>query len=133
MTGRRRLVGDRPERTESGISDATPDKPTDLTWAALLGRWVEFARGALALPDDETGRRLRDSVADIVMLQAVWFALRQIDELNEDQRALGLDRAEVLIDKHGAALRERWRGDEMPAQIAELIRDAEQALQHARP
>jgi len=98
----------------------------------LLGRWVDFARGALALPADDTGRKLRDSVPDIIMLQAVWFALGQVDELGKDERALGLDRAEVLIDKHAGALQRRWGGAGVPGPIGELVDDALTALSGAR-
>lgn len=98
--------------------------PLQLTWAALLGRWVEFARSALALPQDQEGGRLRQSVADIIMLQAVWFALQHLEDLSPDQRALGLDRAAVLLERHARALERRWSGSELPAQLRELVRDA---------
>jgi hypothetical protein len=112
------------------------DRPLDaerLTWAALLGRWVEFARSAVALPVDEEGRRMRASVADIIMLQAVWFALQHLGELDHEQRALGLDRAGVLIEKHRAMLLERWGGRaRLPALLVELMDDAGHQLQVAR-
>lgn len=103
-----------------------------LTWAVLLGRWIEFARGALALPDDEVGKAMRDSVADIIALQAVWFALQHVDELGADEKALGLARAEVLIEKHAGAVAERWRGGEMPTELTLLITDAREALAKSR-
>jgi hypothetical protein len=103
-----------------------------LTWAVLLGRWVDFARSAVALPKDAAGRRLRDSVPDIIMLQAVWFALQHLGELDPAERALGLDRAEVLIDKHTAALARRYRGRPMPPQLHELLDDAQRALAAGR-
>jgi hypothetical protein len=106
-----------------------PPLPAEqLTWAALLGRWVEFARSALALPADEAGQRLRQSVPDLIMLQAVWFALQHLDDLQPAERALGLDRAQILVDKHTAALRERWAGTDMPIAMTELIRDAREQL-----
>lgn len=101
-----------------------PLHPHRLTWAALLGQWVDFARSALALPDDEAGRRLRESVPDIIALQAVWFALRHMDELAPDERALGLDRAQVMIDTHAAALERRWPGEAMPDALVELVKEA---------
>ena len=116
---------------ESTEPDAQPLRPRQLTWAALLGRWVEFARSALALPEDPAGTAVRDSVPDIIMLQAVWFALKDMDDLTAAERALGLDRAEVLIDKHSDALNRRWAGDAstpMPRQLQELIDDARSRL-----
>ncbi|GAB4189674.1 MAG: hypothetical protein Kow00105_04070 [Phycisphaeraceae bacterium] len=103
-----------------------------LTWAVLLGRWVEFARSALALPTDGEWRLLRESVSDIIMLQAVWFALQHLDSLEDDERALGVARAEVLIERHAAALGQRWRGEKMPDELVRLLTDARQALAEAR-
>ena len=110
------------------MMSSDPLHPDHLTWAVLLGRWVQFARSAVALPDDAAGRRMRDSVGDIIQLQAVWFALQHLDELPPEERALGLDKAEVLIEKHAAALRERFAGEELPLLIEELIDDAQSAL-----
>ena len=98
-----------------------------LTWAALLGRWIDFARSAVALPATAEGRLMRDSIADVIMLQAVWFALRNLGDLPAAERALGLDRAQVLIDRHSRVLRDRW-GRHMPSTMAELIADAHAEL-----
>ncbi|MCC6680649.1 MAG: hypothetical protein IT445_07075 [Phycisphaeraceae bacterium] len=95
-----------------------------LTWSVLLGRWVQFARSAAALPREGDGKKLRDSVADLIMLQAVWFALQHLPELDANQRALGLDRAGVLIEKHEQALRRRWEDSPMPESMQQLIDDA---------
>ena len=100
-----------------------------LTWQALLGHWVAFARSATALPTDEAGERLRAAVPDLIMLQAVWFALQHLHELPDPaERALGFDRAQILIDRHEAALRDRWAHATLPDAVAELCRDARQAL-----
>ncbi|MEM1108275.1 MAG: hypothetical protein AAGH99_06255 [Planctomycetota bacterium] len=109
-----------------------PLHPEKMTWAVLLGRWVAFAKSALALPKDAEGQRLRDAVPDIINLQAVWFSLSHLDELDADQRALGLDRAEVLIEKHRNALSEAWGEEALPEQLVELIEDAETALRQHR-
>ena len=99
-------------------------EPRKLTWSVLIGRWVDFARSALALPDHEEGRRLKDSVPDIIMLQAVWFALQHLDELGPDERALGLDRAELLIETHSRHLHARWHESSMPSMLSEIMNDA---------
>ena len=112
--------------------DTQRDDLSGVTWAVLLGHWVDFARSALALPDDAAGRRLRASVPDIIMLQAVWHALGEVDGLDPDQRALGIDRAEVLIDKHAAALHDRFGNDALPDLVAELIDDARARLEATR-
>jgi len=119
--------------TES-FDEFEPLHPERLTWPVLLGRWVTFAQSAVALPKDAAGQRLCDAVPDIINLQAVWFSLEHLDELDGDQRALGLDRAEVLIDRHRSALRQRWADEPLPAELQELIDDAETALKkHRRP
>lgn len=111
---------------------SAPLHPERMTWPLLLGRWVSFARSAVALPSDAAGRRLCDSVPDIIQLQAVWFSLEHLDELDADQRALGLDRAQVLIERHGGALRQRWAGDDLPGELRELIGDATEGLRARR-
>ncbi|MFP4144890.1 MAG: hypothetical protein ACOCTI_04710 [Phycisphaeraceae bacterium] len=115
------------------MTDQTPEPlhPERLTWAALLGQWVEFARRAVGLPETDEGQRMRDSVPDVIMLQAVWCALREIGDLPPAERAIGLDRAGVLIERHSEALRQRWEGEAMPDALAELIGDAEAALSKA--
>jgi hypothetical protein len=108
--------------------DPAPLDVPRLTWAAVLGRWVEFSRGAVALPADATGRRMRASVPDIIMVQAVWFALGELNELDAAERAVGLDRAAILIEKHAGALERRWRRPGLPAAVRELIADARARL-----
>lgn len=104
--------------------DQTRRLDTELvTWTALLGHWVEFARSAMALPNDEVGQTMRASVADIITLQAVYLSLRDINRLPTDERMLGLDRAEVAIDNASAALKQRWEKG-MPEKIDQLINDA---------
>ncbi len=119
--------------TENAQHEGSPRPlyPQRLTWAVLLAQWIEFARSALALPASGEGRRLRESVPDLIMLQAVWFALRDLSQLEPAERALGLDRAEVLVEKHTAALLQRWRHQVLPPQIRDLIGDARAALDKA--
>ena len=112
--------------------DNLPLHPHQLTWAALLSQWISFARQAVALPDDPHSQKLRDSVTDLIMLQAVYCALDELDQLDRDQRALGLDRAEVLIEKHTNALHQRWSNEAMPDTMRELIDDAHQRLRTAQ-
>ncbi|MEM1354289.1 MAG: hypothetical protein AAGC44_03105 [Planctomycetota bacterium] len=104
-----------------------PLHPEQLTWAVLLARWTDFAGSSVALPDTVEGRRMRDSVADIITLQAVWFSLQHLDELGPEQKRIGLDRAGVLIDRAGQAIEKRF-GQAVPALMRELIEDAKGAL-----
>ena len=104
--------------------------PQQLTWAALLGRWIEFARSAVALPENEDGSRMRASIPDIIMLQAVSMSLQHLRELSAAERCLGLDRATILVEKHERSLEKRWGADQ-PDGLVELIADAKHALAQA--
>jgi hypothetical protein len=102
-----------------------------LTWAALLGRWVAFARSAVALPDDAQGRAWKSAVPDIIGLQAVTCALGDLDQVAAEERSLGLDRASVLIDRHTKHLH-RLLGPALHPRLEEMVRQAREALAAAR-
>lgn len=102
-----------------------------MTWAALLGKWAEFARSAVALPDHGNEGRLKEAVADIIALQSITHALAHLDELDPDERALGLDRAEIGIRDHASNINTIYRGEPMPEALVELIDDARLALDAA--
>jgi hypothetical protein len=112
--------------TTDNAHDRLHDKA--MTWAALLGKWAEFARSAVALPDDGDEGRLKKSVPDIIALQSITHALAEIDELDADERALGLDRAEIGIREHASAINAIYAGEPMPEALTELIEDARLAL-----
>lgn len=99
-----------------------------MTWAALLGKWTEFAQSALALPAEDEGGRLREAVPAIITLQAVTHALGELAGLDPDEAALGLDRAEILIRNNAGELNRIWRGRQMPEGLVELVEDAQAAL-----
>jgi hypothetical protein len=102
--------------------------PRQLTWAALLGQWMQFAQSALALPDDAMGRAGRAAVADIIGLQAVTMALHEAHELPVDERSLGLDRARILVASHTDSLQRIFAAGPLPPLILELIDDAHAAI-----
>ena len=99
-----------------------------LTWAGLLGKWTEFAQSAIALPDEGEGGRLKRAVPDIIGLQAIAQALAEIDELPPEERALGVDRAEIGIREHIGSIHTLWIGEPLHEGVAELIDDASAAL-----
>src|SRR5688572_14289249 len=105
--------------------------PRKLTWAVLLGRWVNFARSAVALPDDAQGRAWKAAVPDIIGLQAVTMALDELDQLPPDEQALGLDRGHVLVERHARNLRSLFPQDLHPM-LRDLIDEATQGLTAAR-
>ncbi len=99
-----------------------------LTWVVLLGHWTSFAKNALKLPADTQSQRLKESVADLIGLQAVWFALGSLETLTRPEQLLGLNRAGVLIDRHAQNIQSRWQDEQVPVGILELIQDAHAAL-----
>jgi hypothetical protein len=105
------------------------DFPLDaLTWTALLGRWLELAQAAVALPADATGRRWRRSVPDVIRLQAVACALGDLTRVPEADRPYARDRAEVLIVESAGSIETIWRGEPLPGELDEIIGDARTAL-----
>ena len=102
-----------------------------LTWAALLGRWVDFARTAVALPDDAEGRAWRAAVPEIIGLQAVAMALGEAEGLSPNERALGLDRSRILIGRHRKNLHALFDPQPLHPMLDELIRDAQAAVERA--
>ena len=105
-----------------------PLHPEILSWTALLGKWIDFAKASVALPDDEEGEKWKRSVVPIINLQAVTFALADLGVLDEPDRPLARDRAEILIAENASALETIWTVEELPESLAEIARDAMLAL-----
>ena len=102
-----------------------------LTWAALLTRWIQFARSAVALPDNVEGQAWRNSISDIIGLQALCMALNETHELDPNERALGLDRAQILLERHIHALQKAFGTTNLHPMLMELIADAHKAIDYA--
>lgn len=115
------------------MANEPAETPVDrtLTWPALLAHWMDFARSAVALPQTSEGDRWRESVAPIITLSAVTHALRELDSIDDGERPLALDRAEILCRDASARLHELWRGEEMPAELIEIVEDSRVAFEHA--
>lgn len=109
----------------------TGDAQRQMTWSALLGRWTEFAKSAVALPTDGEGGRYRRAVAPAIALQATTQALGEIDTIDPQERAFAIDRAELTIRTHAAELHEIWSAEALPDAVRELIEDAADALELA--
>lgn len=101
------------------------------TWAALLAHWTEFARASVALPDDGEGGRWKRAVAPVIALQATAMALGELDRVDDGERALALDRAEIACREAARALHELWRGEPLPGELGELVDDARVAFELA--
>jgi len=90
-------------------------RPEALTWTALLGRWIEYAQASIALPDDADGRRWRAAVPHVINLQAVTFALGELGGLPREERALGRDKAAIIIREATQELESIWGEAPLPA------------------
>lgn len=103
----------------------------ELAWAALLGRWIEFAKASVALPTSGDGARWRASIAPFIELQAIVWALRELAEIPVADRPFARDRAEMQVRRAGTHLDEAWRGVPMPTAMLELLDDATIALRES--
>jgi hypothetical protein len=92
---------------------------------------MDFARASLAAPDDAEGRAWRDSVTDVITLQAVTFALRDLGQVAAEERSVARERATWLIERHAGHLDEVWRGIEMPPTMLDMLTDARIALERS--
>lgn len=110
-----------------------PPRPTHrpATWAALLAAWTDFARASATLPKTPETDAFRRAVPPIIGLQAVTFALRELDSLPPSQREAGLDTASVLVRQYTAAIHEVWRAQELHPEVQSLIADARKELADA--
>jgi len=109
--------------------DSNPDRA--LTWAALLGRCTELARASAALPTEGEPGRWRDAVPAIVTLHAVTHALGELDELDDADRPVAIDQAEILCRDASAKLHELWRGEPLPESLSDLMGDSRVAFEMA--
>lgn len=73
------------------------------------------------------------AVPAIINLQAVTFALGEIDQLTrEGERAVALDKSEIIIRSATGQLHALWRGEPLPNELVALMHDAGVAMEVAR-
>ena len=109
-----------------------PDTESNYTWAGLLAHYMDFAKSAVALPDEGDLGRWKQVVPSIIALHAVAHALSELNELDPAERSVGLDRAGMLISEHVGLIHKQWRGEMLPDELVELIDDARSAERLAR-
>ena len=102
-------------------------QPEFVSWAALLGRWMEFAQASAALPKTREGDQWRASVTPMITLQAVTFALSEMEQVEASERLLGWDRGEMLCEDAIDQLDQAW-GPAAPPELIEVVEQAEAAL-----
>lgn len=114
------------------MAEHEPLQPDRLTWAVLLARWTDFARSAVALSEEGQPGLVRQSVTDIITLQAVWFSLGQMEELDQTEQAIGVDRAGVLITRHTSSIQARFGDHPLPEDLQSLLDDVATAYERQR-
>lgn len=115
------------QRQSTDTRMTAPLHPESLTWAALLGRWLDMAAASVAIGDDQDGPQWRRSISSFVTLQAIVFALEEFESLADDERPVALDRAEVLVSDARGQLEETWPAG-IPDSLVEALEDAEGAI-----
>ena len=114
------------------VDDTSSLRPSTLTWAGLLGQWIEFAQASIALPNDASGKSWKASVPHVINLQAVTFALAEIQELTDDEQGLACDKAAIIIDGAAGELQLAWEDGGLPDSLSEMVSDARVALDVAQ-
>ncbi|RPG19245.1 MAG: hypothetical protein CBB69_005525 [Phycisphaera sp. TMED9] len=107
--------------------------PTDLvTWTTLLGHWTDLVKAGEGLrraaESNADASRWRDSIPEVIRLQAITFALGDLDRLEVPDRGLARDRAGLGIEAAHEVLERIWTGQPFPESLAEIARDAADAI-----
>lgn len=112
-------------------TDTGDESTPPLTWAVLLAHWIEFAKGSVALPEEGEAGRHRRSTAPLISLAAVTHALGDLDRLDDHERALALDKAEILIRGDVETLDTIWEGHDPPEAVWVFVENAAAAMGEA--
>ncbi|MAH65112.1 MAG: hypothetical protein CMJ27_01785 [Phycisphaerae bacterium] len=108
--------------------------PTELvTWTTLLGHWTDLVKAGEGLrrSTDEDDRAWRASIPEVIRLQAITFALAELDRIEGPDRGLARDRAAIGVEEASARLDVLWSGVSMPETLLEIAADASLALETA--
>jgi len=105
------------------------------TWAALLARWMDLAKAAVAMDQGGGGGSLpgggwRRGVPALITFEALSHAMGQLGMLPPDERSFALDQAVVLLEARRADLEDAF--EEAPNVIAEAEAAAVRAIERAR-
>ena len=105
-----------------------PLETSKMTWSVLISRWMAFAQSALALPDTANGRAWKAAVPSIITLQALFFALRESEELPSEEQAVGYDRSMVQMNDCIGKLKTIFEGESLHPMLTDLIEDLTEEL-----
>ena len=124
------------DESETRPPDGRPPLDTGvMTWAALLARWTDLVGAGEGLrrlhPGDEDVERWRESIPEVISLQAITFALGELERIPWEDRSIARDRADLGVGNAAQRLDGIWRGIEMPPSLLEIAADARQAVEQA--
>lgn len=107
------------------------NSPDVESWVGLLSLWMEFAKTASALPDDDLGDRWREAMPHVVTLLATSRALDEIGCLGWSEHGVALDRSEFGIKRAAAGINAVWHGEPMPEGVLATMEEALRSLEGA--
>lgn len=96
----------------------TPSGSCSSSWFEF---WAASTSAVIPSPSSSISARVSASAASS---SSRYLSVRELDELHPAERALGLDRAGVLIDRHVSAIEAAWEGEVLPAALLDLIGEA---------
>ncbi len=102
-----------------------------MAWAALVGRWSEWAAASAAWPEHGDAGRARASVPWLIQLQALTQALGEITAVPPRERPWCRDHARATIETAVERLVGVW-GNEAPNEIADIVDDARLAVDRSQ-
>ena len=102
-----------------------------VTWVGLMAQWMEYARASMGWPRDLEGDRHRASVEHVITLQATIMAVEHLHQVDQMERILALDRAQVGVQSAVEVLQDQWN-DQVPANIHSIVVKAMEAIDRTR-
>lgn len=100
-----------------------------ITWAGLLGRWIDLAKAARPL-DGADGGPWQRALPAIITYEALAHALPNLADLSVEERSYALDQAAVLLEARRSDMEDAF--DELPEVVAEADAAVVAAITSAR-
>ena len=113
------------------MSDREPaDGPDAVVWAALLGRWLQHVQALRSDPGSDP--RVVASSAPWLDIQAITFALSDLDGLSPSEIAHARAQASWRVRERSKELGAIWSREPMPAGLVDAMHAVEVALERSQ-
>ena len=113
------------------MSDREPAAgPDAVVWAALLGRWLQHVQALRSDPSSDP--RVVASSAPWLDIQAITFALSDLDGLSPSEIAHARAQASWRVRERSKELGAIWSGEPMPAGLVDAMHAVEVALERSQ-